>query len=316
MTGTVSANPNFDVQEACEQLEKAMKGAGTDEARLSTVLARHSNAQLQEIKSKYQTMYGKILEDELKSELTGKYETLARALIKERQAYEAEIVHKAVSGAGTDERDLIDLICSKNNEEITALKEQYKIHYHKDLVKDVAGDTSGYFKRVLVAMLGGSRDAESEPVSNAKVQEDVENFIKAGVGVGTDESVFNEILCARSHAHLRVFFKAFEAQKGKHIIEEIKGETSGDYEDSLLAVVKTIENKNAYFAERLLKSMKGVGTDDENLIRLVVCRCEIDLADIIDEFNRNYGDGQSFSEWVEGDTSGDYGDLLLAVVSE
>ena len=39
--------------------------------------------------------------------------------------------------------------------------------------------------------------------------------------------------------------------------------------------VKIARNTPLYFAERLYKSMKGAGTDDKTLIRVVVSRSEV-----------------------------------------
>jgi hypothetical protein len=44
--------------------------------------------------------------------------------------------------------------------------------------------------------------------------------------------------------------------------------------------VALVENPLAYFAERLYKSMVGMGTDDELLCRVVVTRCEVDMVEI------------------------------------
>lgn len=50
-----------------------------------------------------------------------------------------------------------------------------------------------------------------------------------------------------------------------------------------------MQNRPAYFAERLHAAMKGLGTDDDALIRILVSRCEIDLANIKYEYERLYG---------------------------
>jgi hypothetical protein len=42
---------------------------------------------------------------------------------------------------------------------------------------------------------------------------------------------------------------------------------SGDIKDGLLAIVKSIRNRPAYFAELLYNSMKGFGTRDTDLVR-------------------------------------------------
>lgn len=52
--------------------------------------------------------------------------------------------------------------------------------------------------------------------------------------------------------------------------------------------VKFVKNKHGFFAEHLHKSMKGLGTNDDKLVRIIVGRCEKDLGNIKDEFLRMY----------------------------
>ena len=35
------------------------------------------------------------------------------------------------------------------------------------------------------------------------------------------------------------------------------------------------QDSGTFFAEKLYKTMKGLGTDDEGLIRIIVTRCEV-----------------------------------------
>lgn len=58
--------------------------------------------------------------------------------------------------------------------------------------------------------------------------------------------------------------------------------------------------------------MDGVGTDDTTLIRIVVSRSEIDLANIKEEFERMYD--RTLLSAIISETSGDYKRALCAIV--
>lgn len=52
--------------------------------------------------------------------------------------------------------------------------------------------------------------------------------------------------------------------------------------------VECVQSPAAFFAKCLYRAMKGTGTNDRTLIRIIVSRSEIDLNDIKREFERIY----------------------------
>ena len=53
-------------------------------------------------------------------------------------------------------------------------------------------------------------------------------------------------------------------------------------------LVACCRNTAAYFASILYKTMKGLGTDDNTLIRVVISRSEVDMQKIKEEFKNLY----------------------------
>ncbi|XP_074058227.1 annexin A13-like [Macrotis lagotis] len=284
----------------------------TDETAIIEVLSSRTIDQRQQIKNKYKTTYGKDLEEVLKSELSGNFEKTALALLDLPNEYSARELHKAMKGLGTDESVLIEILCTRTNKEIKAIKEAYQRLFNSNLEDDVRGDTSGSFKKILVSLLQADRD-EGETIDKDLAGQDAKDFYDAGEGRwGTDESAFNEILAKRNYKQLRATFQAYQILIGKDIEEAIEEETSGDLKKAYLTLVKCAQDCQGYFAECLYKSMKGAGTDEGTLIRIIVTRAEVDLQAIKEKFQEKYQ--KSLSDMVRSDTSGDFRKLLLALL--
>ncbi|XP_015240585.1 PREDICTED: annexin A4 [Cyprinodon variegatus] len=307
--GTVTEASGFDAEADVQKLRGAMKGTGTDEAAIIDVLAHRTIAQRQRIKEAYKQTVGKELADDLSSELSGNFKSVVLGLLMLAPVYDAYELKHAMKGAGTEEACLIDILASRTNDEINTINSVYKKEYGKTLEQDVSGDTSGMFKRVLVSLLTAGRD-ESDKVDEAQAVQDAKDIYEAGEARwGTDEVKFLTVLCVRNRNHLLRVFEEYQKISGKDIEESIKREMSGCLEDVFLAIVKCIRNKPAFFAERLYKSMKGLGTTDSVLIRIMVARAEIDMLDIKAQFLKMYG--KTLHSFIKGDTSGDYRKILL-----
>ena len=82
----------------------------------------------------------------------------------------------------------------------------------------------------------------------------------------------------------------------------------------MISLVKCVRDIPGFFAETLYKSMKGLGTDDKTLIRVMVSRCEVDMVQIKLAFQKKYH--KTLESFIRGDTSGDYRRILLAIADE
>jgi len=112
--------------------------------------------------------------------------------------------------------------------------------------------------------------------------------------LGTDESVFRSLLCTHSLAQIRLMTEEYKKRTGHELESEVRKEFADadvDVRNGLITIctfhphrphihvaVKMAKNPIVYFSEKLNESMKGVGTNDDTLIRIIVSRSEVDRA--------------------------------------
>uniref|UniRef100_A0A8C3BSF6 Annexin n=1 Tax=Cairina moschata TaxID=8855 RepID=A0A8C3BSF6_CAIMO len=317
LQGTVQPAASFNDDGDAQVLRKAMKGLGTDEGAIIDVVTKRSNAQRQQIIKAYKAHYGRDLMADLKSELSGSLAKLILGLMLTPAQYDAKQLRKAVEGAGTDESVLIEIMATRNNQEIAAINEAYQQAYHKRLEDDLSSDTSGHFKRILVSLALGNRDEGPENLTqaheDAKVVAETLKLADVSSNDSSDslETRFLSILCTRSYPQLRRVFQEFIKMTNHDVEHAIKKRMSGDVRDAFVAIVRSVKNKPAFFADKLYKSMKGAGTDERTLTRIMISRSEIDLLNIRAEFVDLFD--KSLHHMIEKDTSGDYRMALLAL---
>ncbi|OAF65775.1 Calpactin II, partial [Intoshia linei] len=312
-TPTVTPFSGFNCDEDCQVLKKAMKGFGTDEAAIIKVMGHRSSDQRVQIVENYKKLFNKDLRKELKSELSGDFEETILALCEGKLEHDAFQLMKSMKGLGTDENGLIDILCTRSSAQIEKIREYYKNKYKKNLEDDISSETSGHFKRLLISMTQANRP-EGCVIDRAKARNDAKKIHEAAHKFGTDESRFNAILCSRSYAQLRATFEEYKKLTSKDIQDTIKDEMSGDLSAGMISIVQCVENKSKHFAKRLYQSTKGLGSDDNAIIRIVVGQCEIDMVQIKQQFQTIYQN--SLKDYLSDDISGDYKKIILALIGE
>jgi annexin A7/11 len=301
------------MQNDVEALRKAMEGWGTDEAALIKIIANRSNAQRQAIKAQYKATYGRDLIEDLKKETHGKLEDAFVALFTNPVEYDADTLRESMKGMGTNEDTLIEILTSRSPQQIRAIKDCYQKKYSRDLEADVKKETSGTLQKILITLLQANRSVNPNP-NQAQCQAIAKEIFDAGESkLGTDESVFNKYFGTLSPHELACVAQFYHKLTGHTILNAIDKEMHGDSKKAYRTIVYATLSPSEYFATRVNEAIKGAGTKDRLLMRVLITRDEIDMPTIKQYYKQLYG--KDMVEAVRKDISGDYQKLMVELCS-
>uniref|UniRef100_A0A8C5N139 Annexin n=1 Tax=Leptobrachium leishanense TaxID=445787 RepID=A0A8C5N139_9ANUR len=333
--GGVKGAAGFNASEDANNLDKAIKAKGVDEASIINILIKRSNAQRQAIKEAYLKSKGKSLDETLKTNLSGPIKEIILALLLTPAECDAESLKAATKGLGTDEATLIEILVTRTNQQIKAIKKAYHEAYKTELEKDIAEDTSGDFQKTLLALLKAQR-SEDCYVNEDLANEDAKALYEAGEkNKKVDAEVFIKIFTSCSEQHLREVFKKYGNYSKHDVNSALDLKLKGDFERCLVAIVKYVTNGPAFFAEKLHLAMKirrkkmrkiillstgfflapcvfkGIGIREKIVTRIMVSRSEIDMKNIKAQYKELYK--ISLREAFLKETKEDYQTVLIAL---
>ncbi|KDO29631.1 hypothetical protein SPRG_05584 [Saprolegnia parasitica CBS 223.65] len=305
------ANPAID--RACKEIQAACAGAGTNEAKLSTVLGNKSPVERCLVHLRYPELYNKSLLSEMASETSGNYGKLLQLLAQPIEEAEAMILRDATKGAGTTEKLLIPVLSGRSNIELNILKKAFFKLYQTDLVVAINDDVSGDLKTFYLAALNQMSQAYNPSIHTpAKAAEIAETIFKAGEGKwGTDESAFSNAICSIPPQFLAAVDAAYAAKHSHGLVHAIQKEFGGKAEDGLVYHVNIILHPIETIVEQIESTMSGIGTDEYGLSAAIV-RYQHLLSQVKQAYQAKYG--KPLRQRIEGETSGDYRALLLTIL--
>ena len=292
----------------CHDLNEAIKSS-KGQSEIIKIICNRTNEERQKIKQLYITSYGEDLEKALRSKLSGNFEDCIVALLNTPSEYDAKQLHKAIAGLGTDEDTLTEIIATRPKWKIEEIKAEYEKLYNVTLEKDIHGDTSGTYRQLLVALLQGGRSENPYP-NEKECKKICEELYNGGEAIkGTDNDLFIKYFANKSPAELAMVSQLYHKKYNKSLLDVIEKEFSGDVKVLFSTLLKALVKPAEYFATRVNKAVKGWGTNNNLLIRILVTRDEIDMPQIKKCYKELYK--KDMLEDIKDDTSGDYRELLI-----
>lgn len=301
--------PNRD----CLDLHRALEGVGCDGQAVIRIVGHRDAYQRSQIKAVYRNMYQEDICRRLKSELHRHFEKAMLMWMRDAPERDAIILRGALKSKNALRRNRIvaETLSTKSMDELDSITKVYDRLYGRPLQNDIETTLTGPSQKLFVLYLHGNRD-ETNNLEPYIILEEATKLHSALSTNIIDETTFIRVLTTTNHRQLCSIFDAYRTTYGHHIYEALKQKSTTEFHKVVRIITKCISSPEDYFAKVLYKSMKGLGTDDDTLIRVVVTRAEIDMTTIKVAFFRRYK--KALSTMISSDTTGSYRKFLLALV--
>ena len=308
--------PNIDLSKPADRLRVAMKGFGTDDRTLIQVLAEVQDAPIMlKLRQTYDERHRRSLLKDLKSETSGYYEEALLALARGPLDEDVYLLNKAISGVGTKESMLNDVILGRSNADLNAIKQAFHKAYHKDLAREVHEDLSMKTQMLFDYVMQAQRAEESTPCPPHEIETSVDRLQQAtdGTKFGANQEAVCQIMAFSSDGQLRSINHRYAQKYGKQFDDVLKKEFSGHMLGALRLMLARAVDRVKSDADQIDEAMKGMGTKDELLIgRIVRAHWNREhMRQVGVAYKRFYG--KELRERVRSETSGHYKDLMAAL---
>jgi len=222
---------------------------------------------------------------------------------------DARRLKEAMHGIGTNDTVLIDIIGHRDRIQRTMIVEEYRRSIGGDLLKDLESETSGNYRKVLLKLMMPRDQMLAELLHEALD------------GSGTNDGVVIDIMTQFPY-EMPAISAAYQKKYGKPLEKDLKGDTSGSYEDALVALLNTPRPAPGFVdptaaataAETFYKAGEGrIGTNERTYINIIASNTREQLALIDQNYRRSHPKGLEHA--IKSETSGHFRETLIACIT-
>ena len=290
---------NKDVEDLKQLIENADYPAMTD---FST---RKSHKERMKLRQNYKIKYQKDLMTDLKSSFAGIYLKIILGLFTDPVEFDIDYIYKSLKEE-TSYNVLIEIFASRPDWYLNKIKNLYSKKYNIELEEHIKEGNLDDFKNLLLQILQCEGSVNQKPdadfcknLANDLEQEESENLT-------VDSAIMNSIFIRSSPQELVLISQEYNKSTQKLITEMINEHFRGNAKNLLYAILKSKISPSEYYANILHESI-----DDEDIIlRVIISRAEIDLAQIKKYYSKLYE--SDIVKDIKKDTH-EYTNLLVAI---
>ncbi|GBG63043.1 hypothetical protein CBR_g34742 [Chara braunii] len=328
---TIKAKSEFDVKLDAELLHailqqaKAKKAPDATVRSLIQILTTRSYDQRQSVVVTYREFYGRYIAQDIRACVSsGCLRDGLLTLVRPYPVRDATAIHKALTSVGKDQHTLLEILSSRNWEELQELCKAYKELFNVDLSKTIKSEVFGKLEGFLQMLL---RERRSEaPVEDVRVREAVRDLHDVACGKwGKDKHHIATMFLRESYPQLRQVFREYKRKYGQSVHTLIDRHMNGQTARMIALMARYVESDIHYFAHILHRAVNGeigdrsalhravMGNTGEKaaLMRVLLRQCDVNLKSVITTYEDQYG--TSLRDDLCMCTDGDFRDLLMAV---
>jgi len=221
---------------------------------------------------------------------------------------EADTLHSSLKGLGTDDSLLISALSHMTHDERALVSAAYTHKFNTGLLQSVHDDTSGHYRDLLEKLILPRGECLARCLNDA---------LK---GPGTDDHQLITLLTAFS-LDVPAAREAYKRLYKKDLVDAVKGDTSGNYERLLCALITRVPPPPMAVdpvmakadAETLYKAgEKRLGTDEDAFIQILTGRSNAHLIEVDRIYTAEHKN--PLVKAIEKETGGKFEDALKALV--
>ena len=299
-----------DPTAAAERLHTALFGKNRDETCLDIVINNDLEHRLL-IAKKYGELFGNPLYEDMKSKLSGNFKELCGYCFLTPMEFNAKMLKRGFKGLSIDDQAIFEILACHTLEEYKQIQDAYKVETGKELTKDLEKNFSGALRKNVLNLISTERRTNPDPdKAQCEKLADllVNNPEKAWI---EDENIFRDVFLLCSPEELVLVGRFYFQKTGNNLIDVVEKKFSGKNKNLLREVLFGAIIPHELYAEKLRNSIKGLGTNNSLLDRVLAARRGVDMPQIKEIYEWKYK--VTLKDDIIGDTSGMYQKLCLYV---